>query len=183
MLVHMGHRLKCLQNSGFYKNLSDYNKLFYGIMLDKSLDCFMRTAPMFHAEPSIWIEADDGSLVYGTVQPEMKDALEVWARFHQASQVDHLRRAGLRDGIMPRHQRPVDRAAVFGRVVHLPYGVVAVCYAGRSVEDAPVECAAHVPRGRVSLIVGPELQRVVLIEGFDVDYGLGWRAAEVVENL
>ena len=59
----------------------------YGIMLDKSLDCFMRTAPMFHAEPSIWIEADDGSLVYGSVQPEMKDALEVWAKWYQEGYV------------------------------------------------------------------------------------------------
>ena len=74
-------------------------------------------------------------------------------------------------------------AAADARVVHLPYRVVPVCYACRAVEDTPVERAAHVPRYRVPVLVGAELQRVILIQGFDVDDGLGGCAAEVVEDL
>lgn len=59
----------------------------YGIMLDKSLDGLFRTAPMFHAASSIWIELEDGTLGYGNVQPEMKDALAAWAKWYQEGYV------------------------------------------------------------------------------------------------
>ena len=65
------------------KGFQENNSASYGIMLDKSLDCFFRSAVMFHALPKIWVEGEDGSLVYGSVQPEMKEALSTWAQWYQ----------------------------------------------------------------------------------------------------
>lgn len=54
----------------------------YGIMLDRSLGTFYQLSPAFHAYPRIWVEADDGSIVYGSTLPETKNALEKWAEWY-----------------------------------------------------------------------------------------------------
>lgn len=65
------------------KAFKDNNGAAYGITLEKTLDCFYRSAPMFHALPKIWVKGEDGTLVYGSVQPEMKEALATWAKWYQ----------------------------------------------------------------------------------------------------
>ncbi|MDR0475392.1 MAG: extracellular solute-binding protein [Treponema sp.] len=55
----------------------------YGFGLRKNLDEFFWTASAFGALPRIWIEGPDGSLVYGSVQPEMKAALEKFADWYK----------------------------------------------------------------------------------------------------
>ena len=42
----------------------------------------------FHAYPNIWIENDSGELVYGSVMPEMKQALQALADMYQKGQID-----------------------------------------------------------------------------------------------
>ncbi len=49
----------------------------YAIGFENSLgNSFKTFAEMYHARPTIWYENEEGSLVYGFVQPEMRDALE-----------------------------------------------------------------------------------------------------------
>ena len=55
----------------------------YGIGVRKTLDEFFWVASAFGALPKIWIEAPDGSLVYGSIQPEMKGALEKFADWYK----------------------------------------------------------------------------------------------------
>ena len=55
------------------------NGASYGVVLEKTLDSFFRSAPLFNALPKIWYEGEDGTLVYGSTQPAMKDALAWWA--------------------------------------------------------------------------------------------------------
>ena len=54
----------------------------YGIMLDRTLGSFYQLASAFHSYPRLWLEADDGSIVYGSTLPETRDALEVWAQWY-----------------------------------------------------------------------------------------------------
>jgi putative aldouronate transport system substrate-binding protein len=42
----------------------------------------------FNAYPDVWITADDGSAVYGSVQPEMKDALSLLADWYSDGLID-----------------------------------------------------------------------------------------------
>ncbi len=49
----------------------------------------------YHAYPSIWIEDDAGELVYGSVLPEMKQALKILADMYQKGQID--REFGIKD--------------------------------------------------------------------------------------
>lgn len=51
----------------------------YGVVLERTLDAFFRSAPLFDAQPKIWVETEDGTLGYGSIQPEMKQALAWWA--------------------------------------------------------------------------------------------------------
>jgi putative aldouronate transport system substrate-binding protein len=51
----------------------------YGLTLEKGLSAFTASAVIFDAQPGIWVEGKDGTLVYGSTQPEMKDALQWWA--------------------------------------------------------------------------------------------------------
>jgi len=55
----------------------------YGIGVTKNLDEFFWAASAFGALPKIWIDAPDGSLVYGSVQPQMKAALEKFADWYK----------------------------------------------------------------------------------------------------
>ena len=54
-----------------------------GIAVDQSLTTLKILAPAWGAYPDIWISRPDGQIVYGSVQPEMKDALAAWAQWYQ----------------------------------------------------------------------------------------------------
>lgn len=40
-------------------------------------------APAWGAYPNIWVEGEDGLVEYGSVQPEMKEALAAWAQWYE----------------------------------------------------------------------------------------------------
>jgi len=50
----------------------------------------------FHAYPRIWVEDDAGKLVYGSIQPEVKDALAKLQEMFNAGQID--KEFGVKDG-------------------------------------------------------------------------------------
>ncbi len=54
----------------------------YGIAVDQTLDYLNLLAIAWGAHPDMWLEAEDGSCVYGSVQPEMKNALAEWADWY-----------------------------------------------------------------------------------------------------
>ena len=61
----------------------------YGMTEDKSLDCFRMLAPAWGAQLlagqsylGIWMEGEDGTLVYSAIQPEVKAALEEYASWY-----------------------------------------------------------------------------------------------------
>lgn len=55
----------------------------YGLSAEKNLDYLNLIAIAWQAYPDMWITGDDGSIVYGSVQDEMKDALAAWADWYQ----------------------------------------------------------------------------------------------------
>lgn len=55
----------------------------YGIAAEQSLDYLNLLAPAWGAHPDAWIKTDDGHIEYGSVQPEMKAAVEEWAKWYQ----------------------------------------------------------------------------------------------------
>lgn len=55
----------------------------YGLAVDRTLEHLMLLAPSFGAYHNIWLEADDESIAYSSIQPEMKTALETFARWYQ----------------------------------------------------------------------------------------------------
>lgn len=64
----------------------------YGIGLNKDLygDGYDITsiANMMHAYPNAWVKNDEGKVVYGSVQPEMRTVLETLARWYQDGLID-----------------------------------------------------------------------------------------------
>lgn len=79
-----------------FETLEDVQKLMdafkadgakYGIVLEKSLDAVFRSASMFNAAPRIWFPGEDGTLVYGSTQPAMKDVLAKWAEWYQGGYI------------------------------------------------------------------------------------------------
>ncbi len=55
----------------------------YPITEDSSLECMKRLAPAWGANPGIWLQLEDGSIGYGSVQPQMKEVLAVYAQWYQ----------------------------------------------------------------------------------------------------
>jgi len=55
----------------------------YGIAVDQTLDFLNLTAIAWDAYPDVWLEGKDGNIVYGSILPEMKDALAAWAEWYQ----------------------------------------------------------------------------------------------------
>lgn len=55
----------------------------YGLAEDQNLDNFYRLALSWGAHPGIWLEQEDGTLGYGSIQPEMKEALAQYAKWYQ----------------------------------------------------------------------------------------------------
>lgn len=60
----------------------------YGIAVDQTLDYLNLLAISWNAHPDMWIEDSSGKLVYGSVQPEMKDALAEWAEWYKLGIID-----------------------------------------------------------------------------------------------
>lgn len=60
----------------------------YGIAVDQTLDYLNLLAIGWGAHPDMWIPGADGKLVYGSVQPEMKDALAAWAEWFKLGLID-----------------------------------------------------------------------------------------------
>jgi putative aldouronate transport system substrate-binding protein len=61
----------------------DKNDAKYGLVLDKDLWGMLRMAPAFHAYPrSIWLEGEDGKIVYGATLPETKTMLSYFAKWY-----------------------------------------------------------------------------------------------------
>ena len=65
-------------SKAFKENYSDYALCF-----DRKLAELLDMAPAWQAYPGMWVEGEDGSIVYGSVQPEMKNALAAWAEWYQ----------------------------------------------------------------------------------------------------
>lgn len=55
----------------------------YGMAVDQNLDMLNLLAIAWHAYPGVWFEQEDGVIEYGSVQPEMKDALAKYAEWYQ----------------------------------------------------------------------------------------------------
>lgn len=79
------------------KTIEDFEKLAktiqskhgkFGITETSDLDGMKGMAPAWGAYPGIWIEKEDGSIEYGSVQPEMKQVLETYARWYEEGMVD-----------------------------------------------------------------------------------------------
>jgi len=72
----------------------------YGIALNKDLYTgfadWTGIANGYHAYPKQWIKAEDGSLVYGSIQPEMKTALAAMQELYKKGQID--KEFGVKDG-------------------------------------------------------------------------------------
>lgn len=54
----------------------------YGIAVDQTLDYLNLLAIAWDAHPDMWIKGADGKIVYGSVQPEMKAAVEAWSNWY-----------------------------------------------------------------------------------------------------
>jgi putative aldouronate transport system substrate-binding protein len=54
-----------------------------GLSIDQNLYGLQVLAPSWHATPGVWTEDADGNIVYGSVQPAMKDALATWADWYK----------------------------------------------------------------------------------------------------
>lgn len=55
----------------------------YGMAVDQSLDYLNVLAVAWGAHPDVWIEDENGEIVYGSIQPEMKDAVAAWAEWYK----------------------------------------------------------------------------------------------------
>lgn len=54
-----------------------------GIAAEQSLTTLKILAPAWGAYPDIWLEEADGHIGFGSVQPQMKEALAEWAQWYQ----------------------------------------------------------------------------------------------------
>ncbi len=61
----------------------------YALPEEQSLENFFRLAYSWGAHPGIWIKQDDGTLGYGTIQPEMKEALKQYAEWYSEGIVNN----------------------------------------------------------------------------------------------
>ncbi len=59
-----------------------------GMPVDNALNELEIIAPAWGAYPGIWVEDENGEIAYGSVQPEMKEALAVWAQWYQDGIID-----------------------------------------------------------------------------------------------
>lgn len=59
-----------------------------GIAVDQTLANLKIIAPAWGAYPEIWVEGENGEIVYGATTPEMKEALTEWASWYQEGILD-----------------------------------------------------------------------------------------------
>lgn len=55
----------------------------YGLAVDKSLGGLYSLMNSYHAYPKIWITQEDGNIVSGVIQPEVKNALEAFQKLYE----------------------------------------------------------------------------------------------------
>lgn len=55
----------------------------YSYSVDQTLDSLYGLAPAWNAYPKMWLEGEDGNIVYGATAPEMKAALQEWAEWYK----------------------------------------------------------------------------------------------------
>ena len=55
----------------------------YAMPLSRGLETFQWMAPTWRALRKIWIDDGSGGIMYGDIAPEVKDQLEVWARWYK----------------------------------------------------------------------------------------------------
>lgn len=60
----------------------------FGMTETNELGNMYTLAPAWGVYPKIWVEQKDGALGYGTVQPEMKEVLETYARWYKEGIID-----------------------------------------------------------------------------------------------
>ncbi|WP_419871813.1 extracellular solute-binding protein [Candidatus Pristimantibacillus sp. PTI5] len=60
----------------------------YGMAVDQTLDTLNTLAVAWGAHPGIWVPDKDGKVVYGSTQPEMKDALATFAEWYKLGIID-----------------------------------------------------------------------------------------------
>lgn len=60
----------------------------YGLTENQNLECFNILATAWGAYPGLWVETDNGDLGYGSVQPEMKEALKTYAQWYKEGIID-----------------------------------------------------------------------------------------------
>ena len=75
------------------KSVADFEKIMdafmkahpgaYGMGVSKTLDEVFWLGSAFNAKPRIWIQGPDGSIVYGSVQPEMKAVIGKFAEWYK----------------------------------------------------------------------------------------------------
>lgn len=79
------------------KTIADFEKMVktikekhgkFGITETSDLAGMFAMAPGWGAYPNIWIEKEDGSIEYGSIQPEMKQVLETYARWYKEGLLD-----------------------------------------------------------------------------------------------
>ena len=55
----------------------------YGMAVEQTLDYLNLLAIAWGAHPDAWIKTDSGEIEYGSIQPEMKEALKEWAEWYK----------------------------------------------------------------------------------------------------
>lgn len=55
----------------------------YAITEDQSLESFYILATAWGVQPGIWVEQEDGTIGYGSIQPQMKEVLATFARWYK----------------------------------------------------------------------------------------------------
>ena len=93
----------------------------YGLAVDKSLDGLYTLMNAYHAYPGIWLNKEDGKIEYGSVQPEVKTALEAFQKLYD-------------DGILSKEFAVADNAKMTEDLVS---GKVGVDICGSSFGYAP----------------------------------------------
>ena len=56
----------------------------YGMAIEQSLSTLFYLASAWHAYPGIWVDDGAGGIMYGSIAPEMKNALAVWAEWYKS---------------------------------------------------------------------------------------------------
>lgn len=82
----------------------------YPITETQTLECMNRLAVAWGAHPGIWLKTADGTLGYGSVQPEMKEVLKVYSQWYA-------------DGIINPEFTTYDQAKMFQDMINGETGV------------------------------------------------------------